>query len=467
MPKNIEDIVPREKRSIRDIPIPNGRRRTDPVTPAVSRIERPIRVDSIERTERIEHREDIVLPQRESSHARAEAISTLPRVKVPLERVRSRRAGVNKKAWAGSIIAVIVLLFAVLSLMRSSTLAYTPKSTPISFSNDAVSAQKVGDAGTLLFSVVKISDDQSQIVSATGDSVRVSNKASGTITVYNNNTASQALVATTRFQSSDGHVYRTPKAVTIPAKTSSGPGSVSIVVMADQAGADYNIGLVDFTVPGFKGDPKFTTVYARSQTSMTGGFVGMQKQISNDVRTGAKTNLENNLKTDLLNQAAAQVPADFILYPNLSVVNDTDLADSSSTADSVTLNEHGDFFGVMFKRSDLAAYIAANKLSLPAGQSIVIPNLEALQVSFSGDAPSDLLNATSVNLTISGSATATWQVDTTALKSDLAGKSKSDLASILANYPGIQSASAIIRPFWKSSFPTDPTQITIKVNPSK
>ena len=66
--------------------------------------------------------------------------------------------------------------------------------------------------------------------------------------------------------------------VTIPGtKVENGktvPGSKEVDVVADKAGAEYNIGLTDFTIPGFKGSPKFETVFARSKTEMTGGYVG-------------------------------------------------------------------------------------------------------------------------------------------------------------------------------------------------
>jgi hypothetical protein len=58
-----------------------------------------------------------------------------------------------------------------------------------------------------------------------------------------------------------------------------------------------------------------------------------------------------------------------------------------------------------------------------------------------------------------------WPTDEVALKSDLIGKHKRDIPAILNNYPTVTSATATIWPFWKSSFPTDSTRISIKELP--
>ena len=62
-------------------------------------------------------------------------------------------------------------------------------------------------------------------------------------------------------------IFRIPKTVTIPgAKLESGeliPGKLEMEVTADNAGEKYNIEPSDFTIPGFKGSPKFEKFYAK------------------------------------------------------------------------------------------------------------------------------------------------------------------------------------------------------------
>lgn len=102
-------------------------------------------------------------------------------------------------------------------------------------------------------------------------------KARGIIRVYNNySTDAQPLVATTRFVSDDGKLFRTPKRVVVPGGHYEGgklqPGSVDIEVVADQPGSEYNIDPSTFSIPGFAGTPKYTAFYAKSFEPMQGGI---------------------------------------------------------------------------------------------------------------------------------------------------------------------------------------------------
>ena len=66
-----------------------------------------------------------------------------------------------------------------------------------------------------------------------------------------------------------------------------------------------------------------------------------------------------------------------------------------------------------------------------------------------------------MSLIVSGPATVVWQVDEVALQADLAGKNKNELPMILNNYPTVVSATPLLRPFWKSTFPEDSSQIKV------
>src|SRR3989344_5462420 len=98
-----------------------------------------------------------------------------------------------------------------------------------------------------------------------------------------------------------------------------------------------------------------SSVYARSKTEMSGGFVGVEKIVKKEDKTRVKAQLEAALKEELISEAKAQVPEDFILLPSLSSVTFEDLPQTDSLSrDSVTVNMRANLFGVMFKRSDLS-----------------------------------------------------------------------------------------------------------------
>lgn len=430
MPKKIDDIVfgkdlpaGRRGKSIRDIPLPESRRKT------------PSKKDK--------EMDEIDVP--------IVADSTPPPHRSP----RRKRGMPRGKAWLAITAVALVVLFLVLSLFAGATLAYTPKSAQLSFANDIYTANKTGEGG-LLYSVVKLSGEKGATVPATGEE-DVSRKSSGTIIVYNKGGAAQPLVENTRFQTPEGKVYRISRAINIPAG-----GSVEATVYADQPGESHNIGLSDFTLPGLKGTAKFESVYARSKTAMTGGFVGKAKAVSPEELAKAKMQLQAELREELATQVRAQVPADFVLFSSLAAVTFEDLPQGEGQGSSAIVNMRGNYYGVMFKKNDLSAYLASRKAELSAGDLVEMPEVENLDISFNGNPPSDLLNSNQISFVVNGSATLLWKTDEDTLKSEIAGRHKSEIPTILSNYPSISTAEAMIRPFWKSSFPEDPAKVSIK-----
>jgi len=456
MPKNIEDIIVPDRKSIRDIPIPSGRKKinlVDAFTPKNS-------------------------PPPES--APSSPLPPPPPPPPPPPRSRfitrdglgdgSNRKYSKKSIWIGAGVAVVVLFITIFSLMVGATLNYTPKTAIINFNKDVYTAHKDAE-NQLLFSVIKLSGDKGVEVPASGEE-RVSRKAQGTIIVYNNSgTNSQRLIKTTRFETPDGKIYRVESDIIVPGQKRVGgdlvPGSLEITVVADEPGESYNIPPTDFTLPGLKGDSKYTTIYARSKGAMTGGFVGIEKKVSSADLSKAKTTLEASLKEELLTQARAQLPEDFILFPNLTSIIYEDLPQSNQAGSQATVNERGNFYGVMFKKKDLVNYLAQKKLVASADTPVDISDLSSLELSFVGQPLGDLLKAEQISFQIDGSTTVVFITDEEALRSDLAGTKKSDQDAVLSEYPSIMSARAILRPFWKNSFPTDASKIKIVKNIQK
>ena len=436
MPKNIvEDIIaPQKRKSIRDIPIPDGRKKKF----ASEDLIRNSKNDSV-------------------SNGFSRSRNSLP------TQVGSGKFG--KKAWISIGIAAVIVIIAILSFFSGGNFAYVPKSASISFNHDVYTASKTGE-NALLFSVVKLSGEKSETVSASGEE-QVSRKASGIIVVYNDaSTVAQKLVANSRFEAANSKVYRIKDVISIPGKKTvngvSQPGSVEVAVYADEAGESYNQNLTDFTLPGLKGSDRYKTIYARSKTSMAGGFVGMAKVVNEETLTKAKNELKTALETQLLTEARAQVPEDFVLPSTLSTLDYEDLPQVDAEGGGAIIGLKANFHGVMFKKIELSKHLASKKMELIESDVVEIEPLDSLSLSFFGNLPTDLLSANQVSFEVSGTSDLVWQTDEGALRADLIGKKKKDVESILSNYPSIASANATVRPFWKRSFPDEITDITVK-----
>lgn len=449
MPKNIEDIiVPERRRSIRDIPMPEGRRRSDPRPTRTT--EDTVRPASTKRSAATKIQKDVV----------EETETSLP----PVRNIIPRRRRVSRKKLFGLAVATfLVVAFVALSMFSGATLSYVPKSTALTFDDETYTAQKSGTGG-LFYSVVKLSREKGMVAPA-GAEEQVSRKASGVIVVYNNSAESQRLIENTRFEAPNGNIYRIQSAITVPARRSvSGttqPGSVETTVYADKGGEEYNSEPTDFTVPGLKGTSRFSAIYGRSKTPITGGFVGQEKVVKPEDLARTKQDLQIALREELYNEAEAEVPEDFILFRTLSTFSFEDMPQTAGEGGSISVNQRGYLYGVMFKRGDLANFLARGKAGVTPTEKVDIVSFDSLDISFASTPPADLLPLNEISFKISGTGQLVWVTDEVAVRSDLVGKHKRDVPSILNNYPTIASASVTVRPFWKTSLPDDADKIKI------
>ncbi len=361
-------------------------------------------------------------------------------------------------------IFVLALAFGIVTFFSSARVVVSPKSQTIP-ANMTITALKDQASGQFGYQIVSVTASVNREVTATSEQ-QTSIKAKGNIVVYNTSNAAQKLVATTRFETPGGLIYRAVSAVTVPKATVVGgkstPGSATVAVVADAAGEKYNIGLTDFTLPGFKNTAQFKTIYGRSATLMTGGFVGMRKNISTADMTQASADMEAGLRENLTSQITAQLPANFILYPqsityDLAAVSQTS---SASSSDKATLTRTGTAQAIIFDRSLLSQAILAKAISSSTDARVV--NLDALTFTLKEPEVISKNYTGSVTFGIIGDVRAVWNFDAATLKSDLLGLKKGNLDSLLrAKYPAIDSVSASLFPVWKGSFPGSPDRISI------
>ncbi len=364
----------------------------------------------------------------------------------------------------GSIaILVVVVLFGLSAFFKSAQIKVTPKEEMVVV-NESFTAKKDATGNILGFQLVSTSKDLDSTVDAQSEQ-QVSNKAQGKIIIYNNySTAPQKLVATTRFETPEGLVFRIITGVTIPGKiTQNGKtvaGSIEAVVQADKAGTAYNIGLKDFTVPGFKGDPRFKDIYARSKTEMTGGFVGMQKVVGKEAMVGAEATLENTLKASLAKDISSQIPDNFVLYSQSLTYKFEPATQVTTEASSskATIRKRGTATGIIIDKGALTRVISGKIMPDVLDNIVKITNLSSLEFV---ELPFNPSTDSTLNFTLKGNADFVWVFDENKLKSDLLGLSKKDARSIIGTYGSIKEAWIETRPFWNQTIPKDSSKVTL------
>jgi len=376
--------------------------------------------------------------------------------------------GGSSRRWMlwSAILLVVVLLGAFLfGIFSGATIQITPQQQRSVIEGSFTAHKSPAEEG-LPFDVMVLASEKSTEVPATEER-QVDRKASGSIVVYNSyNSAPQRLIKNTRFESTDGHIYRIKDSIVVPGTTVDAgkliPGSVDAVVYADEPGEAYNIGLTDFTIPGFKGDPRYGSFYARSQTAMANGFSGVMKFPSESEVARARNQLRSELQTQLLSDAQAQKPDGYVLYPDATfIVFDDNESVSESKGDAVSLTERASMQGVIFNEQDLANFIAEQSLATFDGSDVSIPGIEELTFMMEGKedgvGPGD-----TISFSLSGSVYVVWDIDADAMKEAFAGVPKKQFTTVLGGFSHIERARASVRPFWKRNFPSDVNNIRIQ-----
>lgn len=387
---------------------------------------------------------------------------------------RPRREGDNGGRpryviWGLALGGVVIVLFALSTIFSGATIGIVPTQATVTL-DDAFTAYADASEGKLAYEHIVVEGNVSKSVAATGEK-EVSQKASGQIVIYNTySSRDQRLIRNTRFKSPDGKIYRIRDSVVVPGTTVEQgevvPGQVTVTVYADQPGEEYNIGLTDFTIPGFKGDPRYEDFYARSKTEMSGGFEGTVNTVAETTASQTKEALREELTDQLLQKAYAQVPEDFILYQDAAfrTFNEPDIPEQTQ-ADEVTFTVEGTLRGVIFDREALSEHIAYETLPNYDGAPILIRDLDDLSFSIQGkDAITNPLDRAEITFLISGTAHFEWLVDADALRQELRGVKRDTFPEIVKGYPAIKRAEASLMPFWSTTFPESPGDITVEVD---
>ena len=369
--------------------------------------------------------------------------------------------------WSLAGVSIMVFLIAMSALYSRASVSVIPKSEKPAFDSTFTAARDAGGSADFAFQVMSVDDTETKTLTATATQ-QVSTKATGTVVIYNETGSPQKLIATTRLATSDGKIFRIPKAVIVPAASVQGgksvPGSVEVGVAADAAGADYNIGLSDFTIPGFEGDPRYKTIYARSKTTMAGGASGTVHVASADDMTAARNDLIKTLTEKLDKEYVAQIPKGYVAYPNATILKVADADLSGSPDANVPVTVTGTLHVFLLPVDSFTTAIAAKAIDTYDNSPVTIENIKDLDVSIeNGDSITDPLSVKTISLAVKGDPEIVYSVDQDKIVGSLLGKNKSDFDNLMSAFPSVFSASLSIHPFWVHTIPESADKIAVAV----
>lgn len=370
----------------------------------------------------------------------------------------------SKTIWGIAIFCVVILVLIVVSKFANSTVSIVASKKPISVSMDLNLSHNSTSTNPIDYDVITMSLNDTipteAVTSATG-TLALGTKATGIITIYNNYSSSpQILVKNTRLETADGKIFFLTDKVTVPGQTTSKgtvtPGAVSAKIVAEKEGSAYNIGIVDLTFPGLKSSAKYKTVFAKGKTPIDGGSGAKSKIVVNPDALDA---LHNKLLDNAEKQVAAQKSDDYIVIPG-------------STQESISVNGTStatlDISVLLVKKSDLALQIQSAKnldINLSTiNKSDILIDTTNLNLSLpQGLSLKSLGNNSEIKAGLDGTTTISSDLSDAILKKELAGQVYDNAEKLLKNKIGIEAVDLEIWPWWIKTVPTNPDRINIKI----
>lgn len=387
----------------------------------------------------------------------------------------------NKKKSKSLIYAIVIFVLIVgggllaSALMAGADVTVYPRHREPNV-NAVFEALRTPQPGELAYEIMTLEAEGERQVTASGQE-QVQTQAEGTIFIYNKQQADPVrLVTNTRFQSPDGLIFKLKDPAIIPGYTKDAqgtilPGVTTAEVYADEVGEVYNIGPTNFTIPGFEGEPEFETIYGESTSAMTGGFDGMKFIIDDDELQVAQQALRTELRNSLLERIGSEKPAGFLMFPDAVTFTYETLPSVAYGENLATIKEKVLLRIPLFAEDNFASYIAQATIPGYEGVPVRIADHTVFTFEYTNatTSASDISNYTSLEFKLTGRPQIIWKYDSEKLKADLVNANKTALPTVLGGYPAIEKANAVIRPFWKTKFPTkiDEIEITEVIEPTE
>lgn len=364
-----------------------------------------------------------------------------------------------------ALVAAVVVAYLALP---TTELVITPKKERASFDLTVAASKGISQIDQSLNQIplqeIKVEKTKSAEFVATEEK-EVTEKAHGMIKIFNEFSSSpQILVATTRFETPDGKIFRITENITVPgAVIADGKivaSSIEVAAVADQPGEDYNIGPANFTIPGFRGTPKFASFYGRSGEAMSGGKIGKVKVISSQDLARAKEQLTGDLKDELRAELDRQIPADLKLVTNGVREEITSASEGQQVGDQIdkfVLEMEGTISALLYKESDLKELVNLNLLASVAGSKTLVPETQEIVM----EEPVVDWSAKEASFTLAVAEEIAWQINEEELKGYLAGQTETEVRTYLANRPEIEKTKVSFWPFWVKRVPLQKERIKI------
>lgn len=389
------------------------------------------------------------------------------------EKIRKERGG---KSWLAILILLIVVSaggYCYFNLGKA-TITIWPKTEEVSLSTK-LTVDKIAGSISFADKIIpgELFEEEKSVtdtISSTGK-VGKEEKAQGTIKVFNEySDSTQVLVASTRFVSTNGKVFRSAARVVVPGFTYDDkkkivPGSVDVKVIADQAGPDYNIAPSTFSIPGFAGSEKYTKFYGKSSQPMAGGSSDKVSQVTKEDLDNAKINMSKKAKEEsaasFVEKLKGEKSAAGYLFSEDAIQTDVTetftLATLGMEAETFSYQAKAKSQTIIFKKSDMGSFVKEYVLSQSASGDSISEKSTTVKIT-----PENVnLSSGKIMVSLDISTKIYTDQDLAKVKEGLKGKTAAETKAILENTAEISRVDVKLWPFWVTKIPEDLERINI------
>lgn len=330
-----------------------------------------------------------------------------------------------------------------------------------------------GDAATVAARVISFEKTFQTKDSATGTAAAGdASKARGSIRIYNDfSSDSQPLVATTRFETTDGKIFRLVQSVVVPGvKEKDGKrerGVVEAVVVADQAGSQYNVSPTKFTIPGFKGGSKYEKFSAESVQKFNGGSDGgvgggtTQKLVSNDDKERAAKKTIDESRSHVLEEVRKQLgEEEELLEDSLLIEKISDTVTPTVGSAAAEFTYEGRYLVKVFviNETEVKKRIEAERVNA-SGVSL---SPKAYTKKYTALLPK--YETSQVDMTVESTILFEAPIDIAMVRQNLLGRNEAGIKEFLGSHPEIERLQVEFKPqLLVSTIPEDTDRVEVEL----
>jgi len=395
-----------------------------------------------------------------------------------IKRERPKRAirfklGKGGKIVIGAIAGFLVLTFLFIYFLAKAEVNVISKKTIWQEQMPILAASNMNQVDETMFKIPLTAYEFRRTVTQkfpTTEIKNIENKAKGTIRIYNAYSSEpQVLIATTRFLSKEGKLFRLVNKVTVPgAKIENGkivPSYVDAEVIADKAGEDYNIGPTTFTIPAFEGTPRYSKFYAESFSKMTGGYIGTAKIVGQSDFEKAKSQIINIASISLNEELKSKLKKGDI------VLDDAKIFTLDNVSTNPQIGEKADEFEItgkvilkalVFNEDDIKqVFIAEAKKNNPQFE-----DKEIFSYQFNYGAPRVDFDKKLLSFPVEAQLVFREKINPDDFVNNLTGKSIKELESFFKKFSNIEKVDISIWPNFLKFTPLNSSRIKLLIDNS-